>query len=97
MTVRRPGKRYILLSSDRPVDPETQREFTRMIFARYPDLGKNRVVWFKGSLIVRTDQLRRPEMEQSLAMRAGGTALVTRRVSGSISKLKRLAEEWSGL
>jgi hypothetical protein len=61
-----------------------------MIFERYPDLGKNRVVWLRDSLIVRTDHLRLPEMEQTLAMRVGETALVTRRVSGSISKLKRL-------
>ena len=63
-----------------------------MIFERYPDLGKNRVVWLRDSLIVRTDHLRLPEMEQTLAMRVGETALVTRRVSGSISKLKRLVE-----
>ena len=61
-----------------------------MIFERYPDLGKNRVVWLRDSLIVRTDHLRLAEMEQTLAMRVGETALVTRRVSGSISKLKRL-------
>jgi hypothetical protein len=63
-----------------------------MIFERYPDLGKNRVVWLGDSLIVRTDHLRLPEMQQALAMRVGETALVTRRVSGSISKLKRLVE-----
>jgi hypothetical protein len=63
-----------------------------MIFERYPDLGKNRVVWLGDSLIVRTDHLRLAEMEQALAMRVGETALVTRRVSGSISKLKRLVE-----
>ena len=63
-----------------------------MIFERYPDLGKNRVIWLNGSLIVRTDHLRLAEMQQSLAMTAGGTALATRRVSGSISKLKRLVE-----
>ena len=91
MTARKPRKRYILLSSERPVDEETQREFTRMIFENHPDLGRNRVIWFRGSLIVRTDHLRLAEMEQSLAMRLGATALTTRRVSGSISKLKRLA------
>lgn len=90
MTVHHARKRYLLLSSDRPVDAETQKEFTRMIFERYPDLGKNRVIWLNGSLIVRTDHLRLAEMQQSLAMTAGGTALATRRVSGSISKLKRL-------
>jgi hypothetical protein len=63
-----------------------------MIFERYPDLGKNRVVWVKDSVIVRTDHIRLAEMEQTLAMRIGETALVTRRVSGSISKLKRLVE-----
>ena len=92
MTVHRARKRYLLLSSDRPVDAETQKEFTRMIFERYPDLGKNRVVWVKDSVIVRTDHIRLAEMEQTLAMRIGETALVTRRVSGSISKLKRLVE-----
>jgi hypothetical protein len=61
-----------------------------MIFERYPDLGKNRVVWLKDSLIVRTDHLRLTEMELTLAMKVGETTLVTRRVSGSISKLKRL-------
>jgi hypothetical protein len=63
-----------------------------MIFERYPDLGKNRVVWVKDSVIVRTDHMRLAEMEQTLSMRVGETALVTRRVSGSISKLKRLVE-----
>jgi|GEM_PF-2456635 hypothetical protein len=63
-----------------------------MIFERYPDLGKNRVVWVKDSVIVRTDHIRLAEMEQTLSMRIGETALVTRRVSGSISKLKRLVE-----
>ena len=90
MTVRHARKRYLLLSSERPVDGETQKEFTRMIFARYPDLPKNRVVWVSGSLIVRTDHLRLAEMQQSLAMKSGETVLTTRLVSGSISKLKRL-------
>jgi len=49
-----------------------------MIFERYPDLGKNRVVWVKDSVIVRTDHIRLAEMEQTLAMRIGETALVTR-------------------
>ncbi len=91
MTASRGRKRYLLLSGDRPVDPESQKEITRLIFQRYPDLGKNRVVWVNGSLIVRTDHLRLPEMKESLAMKAGGVELVTRRVSGSIGKLKRLA------
>ena len=63
-----------------------------MIFERYPDLGKNRVVWVKDSVIVRTDHIRLAEMEQTLSMRIGETALVTRRISGSINKLKRLVE-----
>jgi hypothetical protein len=61
-----------------------------MIFERYPDLGKNRVVWLRDSLIVRTDHRRLTEMELTLSMKVGETSLVTRRVSGSISKLKRL-------
>jgi hypothetical protein len=91
MTTRRAHKRYLLLSGDGPVDEETQKEFTRMILERYPDLAKNRVVWTKGRVIVRTDQLRLAEMERTLAMSAGGTVLAPMRVSGSISKLKRLA------
>jgi len=63
-----------------------------MIFERYPDLGKNRVIWVNGSLIVRTDHLRLAEMEQTLAMKLGDSALAPRRVSGSISKLKRLVK-----
>ncbi len=91
MKAPRSHKRYLLLSSDRPVDEETQKEFTRMILERYPDLGKNRVVWTMGRVIVRTDQLRLAEMERTLAMSAGGFVLAPKRVSGSISKLKRLA------
>ncbi len=90
MTVHHARKRYLLLSSDGPVDAEKQKEFTRMIFERYPDLAKNRVIWLNGSLIVRTDHLRLAEMQQSLVMTVEGTSLATRRVSGSISKLKRL-------
>ncbi len=63
-----------------------------MIFERYPDMGKNRVVWVNGSLIVRTDHLHLAEMEQTLAMKVGESELAARRVSGSISKLKRLVE-----
>ena len=40
----------------------------------------------------RVGYIRLAEMEQTLSMRIGETALVTRRVSGSISKLKRLVE-----
>jgi RNase P/RNase MRP subunit POP5 len=61
-----------------------------VILEAHPELSKNRVVWFNGSLIVRTDHVRRREMELSLSMKVGDTALVTRGVSGSISKLKRL-------
>ena len=46
-----------------------------MIFERYPDLGKNRVVWVKDSVIVRTDHIRLAEMEQTLSMRIGETRL----------------------
>ena len=62
-----------------------------MIFERYPDLGKNRVVWVKDGVIVRSDHLRRAEMEGALTLRIEGASLVPTRVSGSISKLKRLA------
>jgi hypothetical protein len=89
---RHTRKRYLLLSGERQVDPETQKEFTRLVLEKYPDLGRNRVIWFRGSLIVRTDQVRLAEMEQALAMKVGETRLTPRRVSGSISKLKREAQ-----
>lgn len=91
MTAGRARKRYLLLSGERPVEGEGQRVINGLIFKRYPDLGKNRVVWVNGSLIVRTDNLRLEEMKESLALSAGGVKLETRRVSGSIGKLKRLA------
>ena len=91
MTARRSRKRYLLLSGERPVDGEGQKEITGMIFQRYPDLQKKRVVWVNGSVIVRTDNVRLDEMKESLSLRGGGVKLSPRRVSGSIGKLKRLA------
>lgn len=91
MTAGRARKRYLLLSGERPIGGEGQKEITALIFERYPDLERKRVVWVNGSVIVRTDSLRLEEMKESLALRAGGVKLETRRVSGSIGKLKRLA------
>lgn len=87
-------KRYIIFRSDRPIDQEKQKELTRMIRERYPDLAKNRVVWLEDGLIVRTDQDHIMEVQKTLALRAGEIQLVPMRVSGSISKLKRLAVGW---
>jgi hypothetical protein len=91
VTAGRGRKRYLLLSGERPVDGEGQKEITAMIFQRYPDLPKNRVVWVNGSVIVRTDNLRVEEMKETLSLRGGGVRLIPRRVSGSIGKLKKLA------
>jgi len=92
VTNARPArKRYLLLSGDQPIEPDTQKEISRLVFETYPNLAKNRVIWYEGSLIVRTDQLRLAEMEQTLAVKVGDTKLMPRRVSGSISKLKREA------
>jgi hypothetical protein len=51
------------------------------------------LVWLERSLIVRTDNRRVEEMKESLRLKVGGVQLVGRRVSGSISKLKKLASE----
>ena len=89
MTQGTARKRYLLFSSDGPVDGETQKEFTRLILERYPKMKKG-VIWFEGSLIVKTNHFQVAEMERSLALTVGDKSLVPARVSGSISKLKRL-------
>lgn len=85
-------KRYVLLTADGEVGPEAQRELLRVILERYPVLDRKKTVWVENSLIIRTDQLTLPEIRENLAISAGGVSLTPRLSSGSISKLKRVAQ-----
>ena len=96
MVVGRKRKRYLFLSSNGPTDAETRKEFTRLVLERNPSLEKKKMVWLDGGLIVRTDVEHLVEMKGGPAFRVGGTELVTRSASGSISKLKRMASGGGG-
>ena len=92
MTVERKRKRYLLLCSSAPIDEESKKELTRLILSRYP-LEAKRLVWLERGLIVRTDVVQLEEMKRGLALRVGEVELATKSVSGSISKLKKMAKE----
>ena len=82
-------KRYLLLTSNRTIDPQTRSELNRLILERYPHFER-KLVWLDKGLIVRTDLRNLPGMKVALALTVGETQLQTRSVSGSISKLKRM-------
>ena len=86
-------KRYLLLTSESEVRPDDRKEAVRLLLQRYPELDPKKMVWVNNSLILRTDQLKLPEMKLGLAIRVGvSILLLPKRASGSISKLKRAAE-----
>jgi hypothetical protein len=89
VTVGRKRKRYLLLTSNRQIDAEARKEFTRLIVERFPDIER-KLVWLDSGLIVRTDVERLAAMKAALALRVRDVQLETRSVSGSISKLKRM-------
>jgi len=90
VTVGRKRKRYLLLRSGRPINEDARKEFTRLILQRFPDIER-KLVWLEEGLIVRTDVERLSAVKAALALTVGDIQLETRSVSGSISKLKRMA------
>lgn len=92
MTRSERRKRYVLLASQRELDPLEQKEAIRLLLQIYPNLDPKKMVWVGKSLIFRTDQRTLPGIKLSLEVRVGDVTLSPTRASGSISKLKRAAQ-----
>ena len=93
MAAGRSRKRYLLFITSAPTDTETRREFSRLMLEQHPSLDRKKMVWLERGLIIRTDADHLAEMKAVSALRAGETEMVTKSVSGSISKLKRMASQ----
>jgi hypothetical protein len=81
-------KRYLLLTSDGPIDEETKKELTRRIAKISPSIAK-KAVWFNRALIVKTDNMDIHLVKAALELSVGEVALKSKLTSGSIGKLKK--------
>jgi len=89
-------KRYILLVSCEGTAPteETRRLLAEFVRERHPETRRDKsVILVSGGIIIRSDQKRIDQLRMELqSFEAAGVKLRSASVSGSISKLKRLAE-----
>jgi hypothetical protein len=86
-------KRYILLSCSGEVTEELRERVARFARERYTGIGEKAVIPLGRAVIIRTDHLQIDRLRTDFAsFEAAGLTLTARSVSGSISKLKRLAE-----
>ena len=81
-------KRYLMLTSEAPIDEEAKKELTRRIAKISPVFAK-KAVWFEHALIVRTDNVEAPMMKEALELTTGDVTLKSALTSGSIGKLKK--------
>jgi hypothetical protein len=81
-------KRYLLLTSETPIDESARKELTLIISKRFPHLVK-KAVWFERGVIVKTDNVEVEEAKSALEISAGGAKLRSTLTSGSIGKLKK--------
>jgi len=81
-------KRYLLLTSKKPIDDDARKELTQLISKRYPLILK-KAVWSEHSLIVKTDNQDVSQVRELLEVGVDGVVLKSRLTSGSIGKLKK--------
>ncbi len=81
-------KRYLLLTSETPIDEEARRELTHRIAKISPVFAK-KAVWFERALIVKTDNVDLPHVREALQVSAGAVTLKSELTSGAIGKLKK--------
>ena len=85
-------KRYILLSCNGEVSDELRERVLRFAKERYTGIGEKAVIPLERAVIIRTDNLQIDRVRADFRnFDAAGLTLSARSVSGSISKLKRLA------
>ncbi len=86
-------KRYLLLSCTGELTEEVREGIARFAKERYEGVGEKAVILLRGGVIIRTDNIQIDRMRTDFgAFEIGGLTLRARSTSGSISKLKRLAE-----
>jgi len=81
-------KRYLMLTSEAPIDDEARKELTRRIAKISPVFAK-KAVWFEHAVIVKTDNIDLPLVRNALEVSAGEVTLKSRLTSGAIGKLKK--------
>jgi hypothetical protein len=81
-------KRYLMLTSEAPIDDEARKELTRRIAKISPVFAK-KAVWFQHAVIVKTDNVDLPLVRNALEVSAGEVTLKSRLTSGAIGKLKK--------
>ncbi len=81
-------KRYLMLTSEVPIDEEARKELTHRIAKISPIIAK-KAVWFERAVIVRTDNVDLPMVKEALEVSAGAVTLKSRLASGAIGKLKK--------
>jgi hypothetical protein len=86
-------KRYLLLTCSGDVTEELRERVARFARERYSGISEKAVIPLGRAMIIRTDHLQLGRLrEDFFRFEAEGLTLTARSVSGSISKLKRLAE-----
>jgi len=85
-------KRYLMLTSEAPIDDEAKKELTRRIAKISPVFAK-KAVWFEHAVIVKTDNVDLPLVRDALQVSAGAVILKSKLTSGAIGKLKKAVPE----
>ena len=87
-------KRYLLLSCSGEATEETRAGIARFTKERYTGIGEKAVILVHNGVIIRTDNAQIDRLRIDFGrFDFGGLTLRARSVSGSISKLKRLADK----
>ena len=86
-------KRYLLLSCSGEATEEIRDGIARFTKERYKGIGEKAVILVRNGVIIRTDNAQIDRLRTDFeGFDFGGLTLRARSVSGSISKLKRLAQ-----
>jgi hypothetical protein len=86
-------KRYLLLSCSGEATEEIRAGIARFAKERYKGIGEKAVIIVPKGVIIRTDNAQIDRLRTDFGrFDLGGLTLRARSVSGSISKLKRLAD-----
>ena len=90
-------KRYVLFTHVSRPSRDVMDEFTRLISKRYPTLSKSAIVWLDNGVILKSDNNTFKEMREEVSqLHLGEFSVQALSSSGSISKLKRLAQGEAG-
>ena len=86
-------KRYLLLSCEENPTEAARRTVAEFVRERHPDVRDKAVILLTHGIIVKSDHRQMDQLRTELeTFEAAGVKLRSTSVSGSISKLKRLAE-----